>query len=45
MLDKDQIAAASQVLVKHWRDGTKLARWSQSCGLRTAPRLTPCRLR
>jgi 2-keto-4-pentenoate hydratase len=24
MLDKDQIAAASQVLVKHWRDGTKL---------------------
>ncbi|UQD73113.1 hydratase [Bradyrhizobium japonicum] len=23
MLDKDQIAAASQVLVKHWRDGTK----------------------
>ncbi|MBH5385358.1 2-keto-4-pentenoate hydratase [Bradyrhizobium diversitatis] len=24
MLDKDQIAAASQVLVQHWRDGTKL---------------------
>src|SRR3954454_19711810 len=24
MLDKDQIAATSQVLVKHWRDGTKL---------------------
>ena len=24
MLDKDQIAAASQVLVTHWRDGTKL---------------------
>lgn len=24
MLDRDQIAAASQVLVKHWRDGTKL---------------------
>ncbi|RZN08645.1 hydratase [Bradyrhizobium genosp. SA-3] len=24
MLDKDRIAAASQVLVKHWRDGTKL---------------------
>jgi 2-keto-4-pentenoate hydratase len=24
MLDKDQIATASQVLVKHWRDGTKL---------------------
>ncbi|MGR4926727.1 2-keto-4-pentenoate hydratase [Bradyrhizobium sp. CAR08] len=24
MLDKDQIAAASQVLIKHWRDGTKL---------------------
>ncbi|MHB0770712.1 2-keto-4-pentenoate hydratase [Bradyrhizobium sp. 5.13L] len=24
MLDKDQIAAASEVLVKHWRDGTKL---------------------
>jgi 2-keto-4-pentenoate hydratase len=24
MLDRDQIAAASQVLIKHWRDGTKL---------------------
>jgi len=24
MLDKDQIAAASRVLVQHWRDGTKL---------------------
>ena len=24
MLDKDQIAAASQVLVQHWRDGTKI---------------------
>jgi 2-keto-4-pentenoate hydratase len=24
MLDKDQIAAASQVLVQHWRDGSKL---------------------
>ena len=24
MLDKDQIAAASEILVKHWRDGTKL---------------------
>ncbi len=24
MLDKDQIAAASHVLVQHWRDGTKL---------------------
>lgn len=24
MLDKDQIAAASQILVQHWRDGTKL---------------------
>lgn len=24
MLDKDQIAAASDVLVRHWRDGTKL---------------------
>src|SRR5690242_14444696 len=24
MLDKDQIATASNVLVKHWRDGTKL---------------------
>lgn len=24
MLDKDQIAAASEVLAKHWRDGTKL---------------------
>jgi 2-keto-4-pentenoate hydratase len=24
MLDKDQIATASSVLVKHWRDGTKL---------------------
>jgi 2-keto-4-pentenoate hydratase len=24
MLDRDQTAAASQVLVKHWRDGTKL---------------------
>src|SRR3954466_9216253 len=24
MLDQDQIAAASQVLIKHWRDGTKL---------------------
>jgi 2-keto-4-pentenoate hydratase len=24
MLDRDQIAAASQVLVQHWRDGTKL---------------------
>ncbi|KYH02402.1 fumarylacetoacetate hydrolase family protein [Bradyrhizobium sp. DOA1] len=24
MLDKDQIAAASQTLVRHWRDGTKL---------------------
>lgn len=24
MLDKDQIAAASEVLVRHWRDGTKL---------------------
>ncbi|MCP3393717.1 hydratase [Bradyrhizobium sp. CCGB12] len=24
MLDKDQIAAASQILVTHWRDGTKL---------------------
>lgn len=24
MLDKDQIAAASQVLVRHWRDGSKL---------------------
>ncbi|WP_448028688.1 2-keto-4-pentenoate hydratase [Bradyrhizobium liaoningense] len=24
MLDKDQIAAASQVLVAHWRDGTKI---------------------
>ncbi|WP_342736364.1 fumarylacetoacetate hydrolase family protein [Bradyrhizobium sp. B117] len=24
MLDRDQIAAASQVLVRHWRDGTKL---------------------
>ncbi|MEK9280592.1 MULTISPECIES: fumarylacetoacetate hydrolase family protein [unclassified Bradyrhizobium] len=24
MLDRDQIAAASRVLVKHWRDGTKL---------------------
>ncbi|MGX4768377.1 2-keto-4-pentenoate hydratase [Bradyrhizobium guangdongense] len=24
MLDKDQINAASQVLVRHWRDGTKL---------------------
>lgn len=24
MLDNDQIAAASQVLVRHWRDGTKL---------------------
>lgn len=24
MLDRDQIAAASQILVKHWRDGTKL---------------------
>ncbi|GLR96313.1 MULTISPECIES: 2-keto-4-pentenoate hydratase [Bradyrhizobium] len=24
MLDKDQIAAASEVLVGHWRDGTKL---------------------
>jgi 2-keto-4-pentenoate hydratase len=25
MLDNDQIAAASNVLVRHWRDGTKLA--------------------
>src|SRR3954462_8384847 len=24
MLDRDQIAAASRVLIKHWRDGTKL---------------------
>ena len=24
MLDKDQIAAASRILVRHWRDGTKL---------------------
>src|SRR3954454_7254413 len=24
MLDKDQIAAASRVLVQHWRDGTKI---------------------
>ena len=24
MLDKDQIAAASEVLARHWRDGTKL---------------------
>lgn len=24
MLDTDQIAAASQVLVQHWRDGSKL---------------------
>ena len=24
MLDKDQIAAASQVLIQHWRDGSKL---------------------
>lgn len=24
MLDRDQIAAASQILVQHWRDGTKL---------------------
>lgn len=25
MLDRDQIAAASQILIKHWREGTKLA--------------------
>ena len=24
MLDKDRIAAASRVLVQHWRDGSKL---------------------
>src|SRR6478609_786545 len=24
MLDRDQIAAASRVLIRHWRDGTKL---------------------
>ena len=39
MLDKDQIAAASQTLHDHWRAGTKLATVSKLCyGRATAPK-------